>query len=161
MIDEAETYQLVTEELLRWLLTLRKADVSVSLICHALGWEESVVRRLLQACNRIVVYRSSAEIAFLLAKEIATANFNPHAVHSTETRYRSRRVGDDWLESPETTTRYEGYQDQVTRTAQQIMQLRVGARFVVSDGRAWVEQVSLQKDLWGIKQARSEAIRGR
>lgn len=162
VIDEAETYQLITDELIRWMLTLRKQGVSITVICHAMGFDEIRIRQLLQAADRIEIFRSFGEAAHMLAKEIATANFNPYAVHHEDVRDRQRRASDgEYEDFTETTTHYSNFDQQIHETARRIMQLKVGQRYVVENGRAWIEQVALPKDPWNVGPIRAKGRAGR
>ena len=152
ILEEAETYGLLSDRLLRWLLALPKQGLSVMVVCHALGYDEATLRTLMQVFNRKVIHRCSARVAELMAKEAATGMWDPHSIHSTETRQRQRRTEDGgWQDYTENSPRYNSYHDQIVWWTQRLMRLNVGERVVLEDGVAVIEQVPpLPKLPWGL-----------
>lgn len=158
ILEEAETYGLLTDRLRKWMLSLPKQGLAVMAVVHALGYEEAELRTLMQIFNRKVIHRCSARVAEIMAEEVATAMWDPYSIHSTETRQRQRRTEDGgWLDYSEASHRYNSYHDQVVWWKQRLMTLEVGERVVLWDGVATVKKIPLPPQLpWGLSDIRAE-----
>ena len=125
--DEAEAFSLLSPDVMRWWLTLRKQGVDMTKIVQSMSMDEQTLTQLLQGANRFEFFRCGPEMAAKAARYLVASTYDPNAL---------------WYEHNET-PHYMMQGQQEAIIARRLMQLPTGTRYVSEHGKVWQESVKL------------------
>ncbi|MCA9387531.1 MAG: TraM recognition domain-containing protein [Candidatus Andersenbacteria bacterium] len=164
VVDEAENYGLITEDVLTAINTLRKQNVDITIITQTTEFEGC--DKILQSCQRREYFKSGFKVAEIAANDLGTATYESNREWYREERRRQRHDGyqeiegkliSQYVEEAYDVTHYMSADQQNREIAQQVMTLPVGTRLVNHRGKVIKETVKLLRELpWKLADKKTE-----